>query len=435
MFSDSRYNVAKFVILGIPTWALVDGTWASLSQLVNTVPEGYEISSYLILSLTIGNLVPLMLGLSLRDNSVATTKQVIGGILIIGLATGLMMSLFWKYTVGIYDHRQFSLPLCLLFFVVGACSSASNVTHFTFVSHYPAVNTSALATGMGLGSMVSGLLAILQGTVLNSIGFSISYYYLVLSLLYVPALVVLFTLPDHDTEVYDSSSMQLSGALHCSPLAAVLSDRASNESIGESPGEEEPHEYPWDRHSMKRELLPRRSSDEYSERDFLFDHHPVLLVQFYNAVMGYGLVPALVSVACSRFNNRTLVLLLATGITAVIDPILKAVTAFVRLETLLGLQLSACSLTLLLGGLLLCTTLPVTLSLFSGAGGVFPIALYVSFGALFGFSNTCVYRYFKANVPPSCMRHSYRWGGMATQSGALVGSLLAFYLIVGGFIK
>jgi hypothetical protein len=40
---------AKFVVLGLPTWALVDVTWALLSQLAAHLPEEYNISGMMLL--------------------------------------------------------------------------------------------------------------------------------------------------------------------------------------------------------------------------------------------------------------------------------------------------------------------------------------------------------------------------------------------------
>lgn len=102
------------------------------------------------------------------------------------------MSLLWSVTVPAGDHR-YSFIFCVLFFFVGACSATSNVTHFTYVSVFPSNETTALSTGMALGSMLAGVLGILQGTVLGDVGMSISSNYLAVAALYVPALWLTWT--------------------------------------------------------------------------------------------------------------------------------------------------------------------------------------------------------------------------------------------------
>ncbi|KAJ1422527.1 hypothetical protein B484DRAFT_399042 [Ochromonadaceae sp. CCMP2298] len=350
-----------YTVFGLPTWALVDGTWAVLSQLADTLPEGYTISAYLILALTFGNLVPLILGISLQAASRTTLSNLIRGILGTGLVTGLLMAFLWNKIVSI-SGSQVSLALLILFFLVGACSSSSNVTHYIHVARSDASNTTALATGMGLGSMTAGILALLQGTVLIDYGFSVTYYYLVLALLFIPAI-------------------------------AAFSALSRQEEVEKSEG-----------------------AEPYDEMRFIRQNWAILVLQVVNASLGYGIVPAMISYACSKFDDRSMVLLLSTGIAAVLDPLFKALTFYVRIRTF--------------HGLVLCAGLPGDLSLYRGAGGVLPVSLYVGFGALFGFSNTCVFRYFKENISPDCVQHSYRWSGIASQSGALMGSLIAFSVVV-----
>jgi hypothetical protein len=103
------------------------------------------------------------------------------------LVLQVAMSLLWGTTVPAGGHR-YSFVFCFLFFIVGACSSTSNVTHFTYVSVFRSNETTALSTGMALGSMLAGILGILQGTVLGDAGMHIAANYLAIASLYVPAL-------------------------------------------------------------------------------------------------------------------------------------------------------------------------------------------------------------------------------------------------------
>lgn len=376
----------NFLVLGLPTWTLVDGTWAALSQLANTLPEGYNISSYLILSLTLGNIFPLMVGYAIRTASTAQINQLIKLILITGWVTGLMMGIFWNSTV-IISGGQTSFPLFILFFIVGACSSTSNVTHYTYVSRYHGSDTTALGTGMGVGSMVAGILALLQGFVLEQIGFSVTAYYITLSCLYIPALYV-----------FNQLSRSYRGNLE------------------------------------ETDYLSKQESQEveYDEVLFLKQNYPILLLFAVNSSLGYGFVPALISYACGKFENAELVLLLATGLAAVIDPCFKALTNYYRLKTMDDILKATAVLVLLCLGLILCASLPGDISLYKGGGGALPILLYISFGSLFGFSSISIFRYFKDKVPGNCVQHAYRWSGIASQSGALVGSLFAFFLVITG---
>jgi hypothetical protein len=405
------HELCLYGLLGLPTWTLVDGTWAVLSQLADTLPEGYNISAYLILSLTIGNLVPLVLGLTVHDSR-SLIKRIIYAILFTGLLAGVLLSAFWDNSVMVSGGKT-SLPLFLLFFVVGACASSSNVTHYTYVSLSAAHNTTALATGMGLGSMTAGVVALLQGFVLKDHGFSVTIFYLTLALLYFPAVLSFASLNRYNKyqnvnqEDLERSSSSINSAASAvrsldSVLLVAASEKDSDDGI------------------------------EYTQSSFLRKHAPLLALQMINASLGYGFVPALVSFACGKFEHRFLVLQLATGIAAVIDPLSKFMTYYVRLETVQSLQVATACLVMLATGLILCATLPSGLTLYKGSGGALPVLLYVSFMALFGFTNTCIFRYFKCTINGHFVHHAYRWSGICSQAGALLGSLLAFAVIVTG---
>lgn len=97
------------------------------------------------------------------------------------------MALLWRTTIPV-GGNDYSLVFCLIFFAVGACSSTSNVTHFTYVAVFPDNETTALSTGMALGSMAAGVMGLLQGAVLEDAGMSVASCYLAVSALYIPAL-------------------------------------------------------------------------------------------------------------------------------------------------------------------------------------------------------------------------------------------------------
>lgn len=392
----------------------MDGTWAILSQLADTLPEGYDISAYLILALTFGNIFPLVIGFILRKSSLTYLGHVVNFILMTGLLTGVLMGAVWNRTVTI-GGKEVSLPLFILFFIIGGCSSSSNVTHFTYVSKSDAPNTTALATGMGLGSMTAGILALFQGLLLRQYGFNVTIFYIVLALLYVPAMIALAKLNSIQHQEFHGDEAQ--NPISSEMMLDISVDLATS-----------------DFESMPITTLSKsgKVDKEFAESHFLQQHAGILALQMVNAFLGYGFVPAMVSFACGKFNNASLVLLLATGITAVLDPMFKFLTNYVRIETFQGLRKATSCLLLLTIGLVLCASLPGDLSLYQGAGGVLPVSLYICFGALFGFTNTCVFRYFKTTVTPRFVHHSYRWSGICSQTGALLGSLTAFLIIVTG---
>lgn len=414
-------NFLYFILFGLPTWALVDGTWASLSQLANTLPEGYDISAYLILCLTIGNIFPLMIGYYLQDAQISELSIIIKFILVAGFVTGILMCGLWQYTIPI-GQDEYSVPLYILFFIVGACSSSSNVTHYTFVSTYIASNTTALGTGMGIGSMIAGLLGILQGLVLIDYGFTTTYYYLILALLYIPAYYSfhhLFT-----SMTLDSPDKALEHITHPIEPMDDTDMEVMLTSTGSSSSSSTYHHKP-------RETV-------FENYHFVIQFRSLLFMQLLIASLGYGMVPAIISYACGKFSSANFILLLATGISAMIDPWCKMLTFVLRWKALTSLQGATLTLFLLTLGLFICASQPTDSTLYtSQAGGALPVILYVCFNALFGFTTISIFRYFKehAAVRNEDIIHAYRWNGIASQTGALLGSILAFALVISNSLE
>jgi hypothetical protein len=107
-------------------------------------------------------------------------------------------------------------------------------------------------------------------------------------------------------------------------------------------------------------------------------HSPLLVLQLFNCAMGYGVVPSLVSPVCSRFSSPSTVLLLATGLYCILDPLCRAVTAVHPIRTLQGIRLCSSLLYVLAAALLVTLMIPETSGLLtSRAGGAYAVLVYV----------------------------------------------------------
>jgi len=351
---------------------------------------------------------------------------------------GVFLSIFWQYTT----YPGFALPLYLLFFICGGCAALSNITHFTFVSRYEAANTTALAVGMASGSMSAGLLALLQGTVLESSGFSVSIYYAVLTATFPLAVFALhYGIPDmlHNISITDSyshhtESKEYDDVTTKSLLPPPQCSKYCNEDNNSTPSAT----------ISKSFHISKQLQDELL---FARMHRTLLSLQFFNAFLAYGIVPSLISFACGRFAHRNKVLLYATGFYCVMDPLAKSFTLFFRATQLKHFLFITAILCTLSSFLVLCATLPYDSSngdmkwLYEGyGGGATVVTAYVCIGGLFGYSNTCVFRYFKEEMQiddglsveeqAGEVQRAYKLAGLATQSGAFLGSVITFFLVV-----
>lgn len=412
------WRAVYFVLLGFPTWALVDGTWAMLSQLANNVPEGYSISSYLMVALTLGNFFPIFIGSTCRKYFSNTHLPVmIFAILFTGLSAGVLLSQFWKSSTQ-YRGTNISLPLFILFFSAGSCSALSNVTHYSYVSKWPAEHTTWLATGMGLGSMTTGLLALTQGLVPNDTAFTVELYYILLALFYLPAIASLLVLEKLDSSHVNSDNNNINSNTdivdvdYQKPLTSGIQIQLESDPI-----------------------LPGKQGGLRSDFAFVKEHIDLLCLQLIISSLGYGLIPSIISTFCGKFANKSTALLFSTSIGAVVDPIFRSLTHMYRITSVSGFYLSTAVLVSLGVVMAVLTSLPPTSAVFqSNNTTCIPILLYISFNGLNAFTNTSIFRHFKHVIPHHRVQQSYRLLGVASQTGALLGTTLTFGIIITGII-
>ena len=280
------------------------------------------------------------------------------------------MALLWDKSVRVGGHN-YSIIFYLLFFIVGTCSSTSNVTHFTYVSVFTSNETTALSTGMAIGSMLAGFMGILQGTVLGNVGMGIDANFFLAAALYVPAMCLIWSraaiiLPmsggDDDVLESDMSS-------HAALLGHDNVD--SEDMINESDDNRENiNEVMF----KKVEKCDKEDIDEAIHNRF----KSLLTLQLLNCSLGYGVIPSLISPICSRFSSSSTVLLLATGLYCILDPICRAFTAVRPIKTVNGITIFSCFLYFMAAALLVTLTLPGdTYLLTSSGGGVYPVVIYV----------------------------------------------------------
>lgn len=419
-------DIVYCLLLGFPTWTLVDGTWSMLSQLAERLPEGYGLSAYLVLALSLGNVFPLLLGASFKS-FISSVSVIIKIILLLGFTIGMLLSIFWSTTIEI-SGSTISLPLYILFFFAGACASSSNVTHYAYVSSYRPLCTTSMATGMALGSMTTGFLAIIQA---NTSGFSVGLYFALLSATFILGglgLCCLLFLPPMDlpsncsTPEYVKNSMLLADDHDIKDQDINVQE----EGIWRSP-----------QHSLQANSLLGLDESSTIKVDYSL-YRGILILLLINAFLGYGVIPSLISSICSRFQAKELVLLYATSLASIMDAVGRASTAILRINTELHFRRATfmlLAIAVFLVVLLLLEDSPQNSWIFRSAyGGILPVSLYACFVTGFGYANTCIFRYVKDRneLSPAAVQQMYTYCGVATQSGALIGSLLTFSLVISG---
>ena len=151
------------IFFGISSWISINGLWVELPLLVDKLPEGWNLASYLSIIVQIANLGPISVAVlrwGLKDKF--NSSWIIVLLLILGSASSLMMVTFWHRTsiIGGVDH---STALFILVFFLSLVDCTSSVLFLPFMGIFKDIYLNSYLVGEGLSGFVPSIAALAQG--------------------------------------------------------------------------------------------------------------------------------------------------------------------------------------------------------------------------------------------------------------------------------
>ena len=148
-------------LFGVASWILINCIWAEIMLMVQSLPEGYSISAWLILFVGCGNVGPVLYvnwpeGWQLYGLATHIQFLLAAAVTIAGL-----YAVFWDHTVDI-DGTDHSICLFLLVFAGNVVSTLMAVSFYPFVGQLPRRCTTALGVGEAFSGIVPSVLALAQ---------------------------------------------------------------------------------------------------------------------------------------------------------------------------------------------------------------------------------------------------------------------------------
>ncbi len=163
LFSMTLYVHALACAFGLGSWVSINGLWVELPLIVNVLPEGWDLPSYLTVIIQLANLGPLLVTLAHKFCPGRLREHlVIYVVLSIGVAACVLLAVFWKNTTVILG-QQFSTAFFILTFFLALVDCTSSVTFLPFMMQLPAKYITTYFIGEGLSGLVPGLVALAQG--------------------------------------------------------------------------------------------------------------------------------------------------------------------------------------------------------------------------------------------------------------------------------
>lgn len=148
---------------GLGSWVAVNGLWVELPLIVNTLPEGWELPSYLTVIIQLANIGPLLVTLMHQlYRGCLKERIVIYSILSIGVISCVLLVFFWDETTVLAGATR-STAFFILTFFLSLVDCTSSVTFLPFMMQLPAKYVTTYFIGEGLSGFIPGVVALAQG--------------------------------------------------------------------------------------------------------------------------------------------------------------------------------------------------------------------------------------------------------------------------------
>uniref|UniRef100_A0A3Q3FIW4 Riboflavin transporter n=1 Tax=Labrus bergylta TaxID=56723 RepID=A0A3Q3FIW4_9LABR len=148
---------------GLGSWVAVNGLWVELPLIVNTLPEAWELPSYLTVIIQLANLGPLLVTL-MHKLCPGRLKEhiVIYFILSNGVLACILLAFFWDRTTVVAGALH-STAFFIITFFLSLVDCTSSVTFLPFMMQLPAKYVTTFFIGEGLSGFIPGVVALAQG--------------------------------------------------------------------------------------------------------------------------------------------------------------------------------------------------------------------------------------------------------------------------------
>ena len=195
MFScckDVRLIVCIIVVLfGMGSWIAINGMWVELPILVDQLPEGWNLPSYMTVIIQIANIGPIAVTVAhLCAPGKVKEQPIVYSMVLIGSAASLLLAFFWNKTSTVAGVEH-STALLILMFFLSLVDCTSSVVFLPFMNIFKPQYMTAYFIGEGFSGLVPSLVSLGQSvgevdcrnvsslnTTINTTSYSIQAVYL-----------------------------------------------------------------------------------------------------------------------------------------------------------------------------------------------------------------------------------------------------------------
>ena len=151
------------ILFGISSWISINGLWVELPLLVQRLPEGWNLASYLSIIVQLANLGPLTYAfLRWLTKGRLNEHFVIILLLLVGTTSGFLLSHFWSANANVFGNNH-SLALFILVFFLSLVDCTSSILFLPFMAVFRDIYLNSYLIGEGLSGFIPSIAALAQG--------------------------------------------------------------------------------------------------------------------------------------------------------------------------------------------------------------------------------------------------------------------------------
>lgn len=441
------------------SWIAINGLWVELPILVDQLPEGWNLPSYMTVIIQIANIGPIAVTIAhLCAPGKVREQPIVYSMVLVGSSASFLLAFFWKET-SVVAGVEHSTALLVLMFFLSSVDCTSSVVFLPFMNLFKPQYMTAYFIGEGFSGLIPSLVSLGQGVgevdcrnvsslnaTTNITNYSIQPVYLPPNFPVEDFFFFLFAMmvtcgisfamlnylpyckEEHvslgSNEVLSSGAQIDSNSYELGPGAASVGS-STQQFIDPAQLSDD---YPEVRHTnylyLKSDSVAEDTNSPYihSKMSKCGYFYFLLLTGWINAVTN-GVLPSIQSYACLPYGSQSYHL--AVTLANIANPLACFIAFFlpVKSQTIIGAVTSAGSL-ISVYILLLAAHSPEPPLVNTTGGAVLAVASYVAVYLLLTFSKVTIATLFRYEG-----RKALLWCGASQQLGSAVGAAIMFVLV------
>ena len=162
--SEVRILVCIIVVLfGMGSWIAINGLWVELPILVDQLPEGWNLPSYMTVIIQIANIGPIAVTIAhVCWPGKVNEQPIVYAMVLVGSVAAILLAFFWRKTTVVAEVER-SIAFLALMFIIALGDCTSSVVFLPFMNIFKPQYMTLYFIGEGFSGLLPSLVSLGQG--------------------------------------------------------------------------------------------------------------------------------------------------------------------------------------------------------------------------------------------------------------------------------